>query len=433
MKRLVRGGCLLCFLLFFSVVLYAEDTCYLIDRQKISSIVRENAWEVLKAGKDKDIYSAKFGQSRAYLLPQLGLTYSYQHFDDHPLISYVDNKSVSLELSQVLWSGKLWNMYVSARKMSEGSSLLKDEAENASVFKAESVFWAVLLAQKLIDVTENNLSLAKETLRVVEERYKNGEVPQDDVLKAEVSVRNLEYKLQKAKEDYRDALEDLRFILGKFAVGKTICVDGEMERIEWDERDFDRLVYRMKQNRPFILFLKKKLSALAYKLSGEKMDLLPTVSVVAKQVWNQEELYAPYRKKYDAWRQMLIVVKWDIFDSGLKLMKIKESRAEFEKAKLEYEEAIEEAKSQLISALEHLVSAEKRFSFAQANEKEAKRVYDMVMERYSEGEAWYLDVLSARSNYLVAQLNKLSAVYDYNIAVLKIRFLVGDLVSDDGR
>ena len=88
------------------------------------------------------------------------------------------------------------------------------ETVNDLLGNAEEVYWSALMARRRVKLQEALLDERRETLRVVEERFRQGLVPRLDVVRASPRLKEQESLLVRARADERDELSRLSTFVG---------------------------------------------------------------------------------------------------------------------------------------------------------------------------------------------------------------------------
>ena len=255
-------------------------------------------------------------------------------------------------------------------------------------------------------------------------RFENGEASDYDVLRAEVEVKNLEYRFLKAKSLYEASLNYLKLLLG-IDPRKKIEIRGEIKFTEF-KADLNRLIETALGKRPLIKAIEFKEESLKHNLSAVKSEFLPSLALNFQDIANEREAFAFNRKEYEDYWVLTLRLSWPIFEGGLRFFKVKEAKSQLRQIKLLKEKTISAIKIEIKDAILDLESARKEVEATKTNVEDAKRMYEIIYRRYLEGEASYLDILDARNTLLASQLNNLQALFDYNLSIVKLTYLTGE-------
>ncbi|GEM_PF-6612056 len=425
------------FLLFFSFLFaftgFSQDKekILVLDEKKAVKIALKRNWDILiKDEKLKEAY-AQLLKVWSRVFPQISSFCTYQRYNDHPFINYPDNKGYGFSVDQVIFNAQVFNAIKAAHPFLNSVKEERSEQFNAVTFEVKKAFLYSLIAQESLEVTQNALNLARKYLKTTKIRFENGEASDYDVLRAEVEVKNLEYKFLKAKSVYKTSLNYLKLLLG-INPQEKLKIKGEVEFKRF-RKDFASLVKSALGRRSLIKAIEFKEESLKHNLSAVKSEFFPSLALNFQDMANEKETFAFNREKYQDYWILTLRLNFPIFEGGLRFFKVKEAKSQLKQIKLLKEKTISGIKIEIKNALFNLESTKKEVEATQSNVKDAKRMYEIIYKRYLEGEASYLDILDARNTLLASQLNNLQALFDYNLSLLKLRYLTGEnLEKEEG-
>jgi len=423
------------FLLFFSFLFaftgfsQGKEKILILDEEKAVKIALKRNWDIL-------IKDEKLKEAHAQLLkvwsgvfPQISSFYTYQRYNDHPFINYPDNKGYGFSVDQVIFNAQVFNAIRAAHPFLNSVKEEKREQLNAVIFEVKKAFLYSLIAQKSLEVTQNALNLARKYLKTTKIRFENGEASDYDVLRAEVEVKNLEYKFLKAKSVYKTSLNYLKLLLG-INPQEKLKIKGKV-KFKIFRKDFTHLVKSALGRRPLIKAIEFKEESLKHNLRAVESEFFPSLVLNFQDMANEKEAFAFDRKKYEDYWMLTLRLNFPIFEGGLRFFKVKEAKSQLKQIKLLKEKTISGIKIEIKNALFNLESAKKEVDATQSNVEDAKRMYEIIYKRYLEGEASYLDILDARNTLLASQLNNLQALFDYNLSSLKLKYLTGENLEEE--
>ena len=138
-------------------------------------------------------------------------------------------------------------------------------------------FYDLLLAQRDLELTKNNLSIVEDVRRVVSHRVRLGEAPQFDLIKAEVEV----LKANQAVTRSENTVRVNRVILDTLtagALGPNYAVNGDF-LVFPSSLDLTRLTTRSMQEHPSIQRLAKSIDQADHTIEFERQSRVPNVSL----------------------------------------------------------------------------------------------------------------------------------------------------------
>jgi outer membrane protein len=338
-------------------------------------------------------------------------------------IDFAKNYQFTFSLSVPIYTGgRLSAGYKQARYGLLASEESVRQTNQETVFSVKQAFFNYLVAKELVKVTEESLGLAEKTLTNVKNMYEVGIASRLDLLRAEVRTSNQKPPLIQARNSVKIAEAGLKTVLG-LDISQPVEIVGELT-YQPVEPDPAASLSSALANRP-------ELSLINYqKLIAEEMrkialaGALPTVAVAGN--YNYWGDYLKFNSvSWENYYSFNLVLNIPIFKGFRTPAQVAEAKAairEIEQTRKGITDAIkfevEAALLNLDQAKESLLSQEKNIEQA----LEGVRVSDL---NYSEGLATILDVSAAQIALSEARINRLRAVYDYEIALAMLDKAMG--------
>jgi len=299
------------------------------------------------------------------------------------------------------------------------------EEERSLIVDIKRAFYGYILSKELVSVQEETLSQREDALRVAQERYDAGLVPDFEVLSAESDVENFKPELISARNQVELALLAVKDLLNITDVQDyDLELIGELTPVYFDfdrESLIDRAIernYDLKQYRSSINFAQ-------YQASLKKAEQLPLIKAFSNYTLNSTFNTATGANVYTNWDDLLTVgVNVSIPLSAL----IPYSRESSEKLKSSLNLA--ELEANLISIensirigiegiLLRIQEEEAKIKSSQKTVELSSRLYESASEQFASGYITRLELKeaeirlnSARIGYLTAVFNYINALYD---------------------
>lgn len=410
-------------LLFSPTVFSGEPNKITLTEKDAVRIGLENNWDILI--KDKKIKEAEALLEKSYskVFPQLSTFFYFTNYNDHPFISYQDNRGYGFEAKQVIFDLSYFYNIKSAYSYLDMSKAQREEEKNYIISQIKKAFLHSILAKESLNTTKESLELARKYYETVTARYRTGESSDYDVLRAEVEVKNLEYKFLKAQAFWEVSLNYLKILLGIPSNVELVLV-GELEHSDFD-CNVEELLSIARNNRPLIRSLIFNEDYLKDSVNEIKGEFLPNFTVTFQDNFNQKETFSSSRSKYDDYWTLTARLNFPIFEGGLRLAKIKEKEAQLGEVELLKEKLIAQTEVDIRDSVLNIESAKRQIEATQKNVENAQKMYDIVYKRYLRGELSYLDILDSRNVLLNSKLNYLQALFDYNSYIFELDYLTG--------
>jgi len=376
------------------------------------------------------VQSAEEGVSsaKASNYPNVSLGSSYTHrFEKQTqggsYLSSSDPVSVSAELSQNITSfGQVKGSVKLAQNSVELTRLDYEEEKRSLVVDVKRAFYAYLLAKESLDVQTMTLSFKEDALRVAEERYLAGLVPDYEVLSAESDLESFKPELIEAENQLEYARLAIMDILGLEVAKENFDIE-LIGTLEESYHDFERedLILRALQKNFGIVASRQSISLQEVQNELTKATRRPTVSGFANYsltsgVDPNGDLSAGVRM------QMPIS---SLFSWSSESATVRQGEIDLEKLNVQLDALESTVKLQVENSL---LALEKRASQIASGEKAvelALRLYNAALDRYNSGLITSLDLQDVQLNLNTAQLGYLEALYGYNTALFDLMDAVG--------
>ena len=415
------------YLLFLNAIVLAsepqEGIIVLTEKEAIETALRSN-YDILSKKEEIKAACARLQQAWSQVFPHIAAGANYTRYEDHPFITYEDNRGYSFSVNQILFSGgRVANTIVAAKKALKATQEGSKELENKIIYSTKQSFYTVLLAEELVRIRKETLELAEESLSVTKKRYKNGEVSYYDLLRSEVEVANLKTQLIKAENFLKISLNYLKVLLG-IDPSQEIKVKGEFKYVS-QEIDLNREINLALKRRPVLKEVILQEKAAKAQVKAAFAGYLPQVNLNFTDYANQREAFSTGREKYDDYWIAAVSVSMPIFDGFLTYAKVKEAKAKQRELEILKKKLEDSVKVEVKNAVLDLEAAKSSVETQKENVNRAKEAYQIIKERYAEGEASQLDLLDARVALSTAQVNFTQSLYDFIVARAKLNYVTG--------
>jgi outer membrane protein TolC len=377
--------------------------------------------------------NAQVTQARAAALPNL--TGDTQYLITKGTLNFGGSEGITFDLNDRYYTGSLTliqPLYTAGRvgaAMKAATAARAYARENFEgtlkevTYAVKASFGGVLLAQQMADLAKESLDLAEAHLKNVEQLYKQGVASEYELVRARVQVSQFVPAKIKADNELDRALIIFKNTLG-------LSADEKVEPVGvLDRKPVDTSVPEA-----FALALKKRneVSAAQLRVRGMKAfldiaraDKYPSLSFVGNANMQTDEP----RLNPDDWRAKMwsatIDLSIPIFDGLRTKGKIKQTRAEYEQARLLSEQTLDGVRLEVEQAVSRLAEARKLVESQVASVEQAQKGLDIANIRYKNGVGTQLEVLDAQVAFSSAKTNYFTSVYEHFIAVAELERATG--------
>ncbi len=152
-----------------------------------------------------------------------------------------------------------------------------DEAKLNLIAEVKQSFYELLLAERTVDLLQQNLEIVQEVARIVRARVRSGEGPQFEAVKADVEVLKAKQEMTKAKNAVRVKLVGLN-TLTSGALGARYQVQGDFRSLR-DRLDPEQMASRDLSQHPIIKRQGKLVEQAELIVTKERQGRVPNVTL----------------------------------------------------------------------------------------------------------------------------------------------------------
>ena len=301
----------------------------------------------------------------------------------------------------------------------QGKSFQRKKEETA--LKVARVYLQVHTAKGVVEVTQKALEDAREHLRIVEERYKNGLGLYSDTLRATTAVTAAEQQVVSADKNLAVAKRMLGLLMGT------------ADSVDIDNQNID-LPFKPMEYYAGASLSRKDLEALAIHHENAQTNVklaesryFPTLRLAGSYQLNDHR--APLGSEGESWLAMA-ALHWDLFDG---------TNREFARSKAlhqvkEVEEQLKGLKKvvsfKIQEAFLNVEEAKKNAQLARSALKTAEEGKRLVKSRYENSLSLLVDFLDVQVHLDQARVNKVARENEYLFAVINLCFESGTILTD---
>ncbi len=363
-------------------------------------------------------------------IPNVSATGGYSRNADEISTNGRDHAwSFNVTARQTLFAGGGVTASVRGQEAAREAAILALQAViNDALLDVRTKFYTVIVNRERIKVQEQNIELLQRQLQDVKNRYEAGTVSNFEVLRAEVALANAQPALIRARNDFRNAIEDVRQALGFVTVTEPNVTKlpefiGELE-FKPSQFDLRSSLATARERRPDLLRLKKLETAAEEGVTARRANYYPDVSLFGAYDFRKAPLGSTTGSTRDGWTVGLQST-WDIFDGRATAGRVAQARSLLEQARLTLGDAQLTVDVEVRRAISSLQEADELAAASRRVVEQADESLRLANARFGAGSATQLDVLTAQTDLTTARLNQLQAYYSHTIAVARVRRALG--------
>ena len=295
-----------------------------------------------------------------------------------------------------------------------------DEAFHATTqevtLAVKKAYYGVLLCAKLVEANRQGLDVVRANCENIRSQYNHGSAAEYDLLRAEVELANTEPGLISAENNLLLARNALKTLLA-IPLETDIDVRGEFTFEEVAPRVLEESRESALVNNPLVAGLKLRESLLEMKISIERADYFPSLSLFGSYQYQSQDNTFNFNRYL--WANSLSVglqLSYTIFNGFGTDARAEQASIDHQEAHYQRLKAEEGLRVQVQSAELKMVEARKRIEGQQKNIEQAEKAVHIAQTRYRSGVGTQLELLDSQVAMTRAQTNYAQAIYDFLVA-----------------
>lgn len=361
-------------------------------------------------------------------LPTVGLSAAALAHDDQAIVNPDETYQWQILARQPLYLGGVTSAAIDAAAVFAYMSQQEvRQATQAVQLSVRSHYLAALLAHNLEQVAQKAKLDAQENLRLVEVSHRQGAALKFEVLRAKVRLSAIEAQLIERQNQRLLAVASLLKEMGISQLSDIQLTD---------ELTYEPLMFA--DNR----FLFEAVTQRPELLTAESLVRLARDNVTAEQAGNRPKVYlqGTYQQDYPGYNASLgsgnhwersmnagVVVEWPIFNGLATAGLVTQAKAQLKQQQRLLEEQEQSVQLDVKQAWLTLESSRQFVQSQQGNVSNAEEALRLTQVDYREGTGTSLDVISAELSLATARSNYIRAVYDHQLALLRLHWSVGTI------
>jgi len=398
---------------------------------------------ILRSQKDLETTHGVVLETRAIAIPKVQFTGSYGAIANGDLDAFnfgfagtnvtfgnAQTWTTRIRIVQSLYEGgRIASSIRTARLLGEQAVLNFQTSVADTILTVQVAYYDVLAKLQQIAVEEASVQLLTRELTDTTRRFNAGTVPRFNVLRAEVELANAKPKLIRARNAYRIAKNNLANVLG-FSAGKDqpeevpLILAGKLEA-EPLEIDLSRAITSALEQRTELAALRKAQALRQEDIINARAGYRPSLEAYAGYDAHNSVFSSDISTELHGWIAG-VQMNWDIFDGLRTRGKVKEARAQHDKAEIELEDAIRRIELEVRTALFNFREADEVLKSQEKVVEEGEEALRLANARAEAGAATQLDVLSAQTALTEARTTQIQALHDYAVARARVERAIGE-------
>ncbi len=340
--------------------------------------------------------------------------------------SILDNYNAKLSLTQPLFTGfKISSLSESAEHMAKATSedFRKDKSE--LVLNISNAYWNLYKAGEMKKTLDENVQSVEGHLKDAKNMADQGLLTRNDVLKIEVQLSDIKYRLADANNAVRLAMISLCNTLG-ISLSAQIEIASKPDFADTQYGNLDQLLATSYENRAELKAADYRIKASEAGITSAKSGWYPQVSLAGNYTYaNPNQRIVPSHEKFDGTWDVSLGVSMDLWNWNTTGHQTEQAEATLLQAKEGKSIARDGITLEVTQNYLSINLAKEKIQISDLAQKQAEENYRITGEKFKQGLALSTDLVDAEVAFLTAKTNYTASVVDYEIALAKMQKSLG--------
>jgi outer membrane protein TolC len=294
------------------------------------------------------------------------------------------------------------------------------DARYGAILNVTTQYFLTLAAQQLVRVREASVQRANEQLQISVAKLQAGSATRSDSLRSVVTLGTTTLDLVNAQADVAATQAELARQIGEN--GRVAAADDSSFYVVNTNVDTAALHEEVVASSPKVQSADAAAAAARASLKSSQAAYWPTVALSGSTNWagTSNRDYQLFNQ-----RQLAIGVNWNLFNRFVREQTIDNRISAVDAAEATAADTRRQVGSSLTAELAQLDAAVLKIQITQTSVAAAQEDLRVVGERYRLGAATILDVLTSQEALTQAQVDAVTARFDYVRAKAQIEALIG--------
>lgn len=385
----------------------------------------------------------KITEARSNLIPQITASISYSRYLKKPVLFLppespfgrmtggvieigFDNSYIgAISLQMPIFS---WSVYSGIRIASKSRSIAEQTYKSAvakTISDAKKAFYGVLLAKEAYKITKMRIELAEDNLKNVEKMYRQGVASEYDYINAQVQYQNLQPLLIQSENNLEIAKNTLKLVLG-IDVNEEIEIEDEIKVDSLIEIDYSNALKDLHENNPELKQIEKQVELSQELISLELSGHLPIIFLTGNfQYQSQANDFNFNKYRWIRTTFIGLQIQIPIFRGFGTQSRIYQSKTSFQQAVERMNLTRQVLENELKNTIYKIEQSKRRIEAQKKAVELAEISYKISRKRFENGIGTQIEVSNSELNLAQAKLNYQQALYDYISALCDLEKLTG--------
>lgn len=362
--------------------------------------------------------------TRADYYPQLTASATQsRYFGDSASAGHQDQTAAQLSLNWLLYDFGAREANVNnAQALLKAAEASRDGTALSVYMQAVEAYYQWFAARSTRDAATDAVKAAEETLKAAERRLSLGNATREDVLQARTSLSQARLSLIRAEGDLANATGAVSIALGLKANASLPLKEPARARPDGaTPPQLETLLNEAEQKRPDLVAQSARVLAAQAEADRVRGAGLPTLSFFAKDQITQDSSNSSNGGSFG------LSLSWSVFSGFRDRNNTRSAEYQIDIEKNEEERLRQAASQEIWQAWQNLKTTSATITATDDLADSSSEAYKGALARYQAGLGTLLNVLDSQSKLASARQQQASALYDWQIARIRLARVVGSL------
>ena len=424
-------------LLMFVVMvsaLYPQDKVKLSIEQALQNGLQNNRMLKISDSKVKAAL-AKVNEVDASRYPWLKFSGAYTRLSEVPPFtigtfqitsSILNNYNARLSAVQPLFMGNKISAGLEIAEIGASASAedyRKDKDELSLNIK--NAYWTLYKVIQFKKILDENVSSVNAHIKDAKNLEAQGLLTRNDILKIEVQLSDIKYKLADAKNSVQLAMLALNNAMN-ISLSTQVELTSIPEISNAELAGLDNLIGSSLENRPEIKSADMRIKMSESGVTVAKSGMYPQVSLAANYTYARpNSRIFPTKDRFDGTWDLSLALNYDIWNWNTTSHQTEQAEAQLMQAKEGMGITKDGVTMEVTSSYLSVKLAKEKIEIAEQSKSQSDENLRITNEKFKQGLALSSDLIDAEVANLTAKTNYTTAVVDYEIALAKLQKSTG--------
>jgi len=417
------------FILFCSIPVAGQSGTWNLDRTVSKAVETSNGIRINRLATESAKLDAENAEKGWY--PSLSLSAGANIVSEVMEISLPFNKSIrfgdydsydlKIGFNQIIYDGgRLRSLRDVHRALGQMSGYKAESMKLAAEYRAKSVFFRVVMAEKAVETSKLSIHEAENHLETVQARFEQGMVLENDLLRSKLRVSRARMELTERSTDLATAKALFREVIG-------IDQNEEIE-VVWTDGGSAELrnpsIETALRSRPELKAYDAAMISAERSAESARAGLKPRIGLFGAFHYGKPGLDLPANE----WMHYFaggVMLNWNVWDWGITSRNVEKALISRKKIMKERNDFEKRLARELSEALASYNAAKERVKLSSEAAEYAENTLKLINASYREGLATETDYDNAYTAYTRAMYEKSMAVVAVKLAEARVEYIMG--------